>query len=72
VRVSSSQVVYWWIFGVFVAVVAVVWFLGLRGKGFYQSILLTSARFYILERDASSFGVVLVLDEARGTRKCRG
>lgn len=46
---------YWWILGVFVAVVAVVRFLGLRGKGFYQSILLTSARFYILERDASFF-----------------
>lgn len=54
-------------FGVFVAVVAVVRFLGVRGKGFYQSILLTSARLYILERGASSSGVVLVLDEARGT-----
>lgn len=67
VQVSSSRVVYWLIFGVFVAVVAVVRFFGLRGKGFDQFILLTSARFFSLERDASSSGIVLVSAEARST-----
>ena len=63
----------WWIFGVFVAVVAVVRFLGFRGKGFYQSILLTSARHFTLWKGTLLLPVLFwFLDEARGTCKCRG